>query len=87
MFSYVICTAIALVLGLVLATIILGLIMTTKWYTRIAMKITRNVLVSDDYKNMAKEMAKRSTEIAMETIGEVDNVKLHVELPSDEDEA
>lgn len=77
MFSYVICTAIALVLGLVLATIILGMIMTTKWYTRIAMKITRNVLMSDDYKNMMKEMTKRSTEIAMETI----------RLPSDEDEA
>lgn len=68
MFSYMICTAIALVLGLVLATIILGLIMTTKWYTRIAMKITRNVLMSDDYKNMMKEMAKSSTEIAMESI-------------------
>lgn len=65
MVSYVICTTIALVLGLVLATIILGLIMTTKFYRKIAMRITRSILLSDEYNSIVKEFVEKTVQIAV----------------------
>ena len=81
MVSYVICTSIALVLGIVMSTIILGLIMGTKLYRRITMRITRNVLLSDDYNSIIKEFVEKSNKLAMEAATEV------AELNSSGDEA
>ena len=82
MVSYVICTTIALALGLVLATIIIGLIMTTKLYRKIAMRITRSILLSDDYDSIIKEFVEKSNKIAVEAA-----TKVNVERISNGDEA
>lgn len=89
MISYVICTTVALVLGLVLATIILGLIMTTKFYRKIAMRITRSVLLSDDYNSIVKEFVEKSSKIAVETVTEIKegDFKVNVETIGNGDEA
>lgn len=66
MVSYVICTTIALALGLVLAMIIIGLIMNTKLYAKLMMHFTKNVLLSDEYNQIMKDFVKKTTDIAVE---------------------
>ena len=89
MVSYVICTTIGLALGLVLATIIIGLIMTTKLYRRIAMQIARNSLLSDDYNSIIKEIVEKSSKIAAEAATEIkeEDFKVNVATISNGDEA
>lgn len=66
MVSYVICTTIALALGLVLATIIIGLIMNTKLYAKLMMHFTKNVLLSNEYNQIMKDFVKKTTDIVVE---------------------
>lgn len=53
------------------------------------MRITRSVLLSDDYDSIIKEFVEKSNRLAVETVTEVKegDFKINVELNSNGDEA
>ena len=85
MFSYTVCTGLAIALGLIVSTFVLGFIMSTKWYASQVAKITRRLLLNDEYTQIMKEFGKRATDIAIDTVSDehLDDVKLNVSIEED----
>lgn len=85
MFSYTLCTGLAIALGMLISTFVLGFIMSTKWYAKKVAKITRRLLLNDEYTQIMKEFGKRATDITIDTVSDIhlDDVKLNVSTEED----
>lgn len=71
MFSYTVCTGIAIAFGLIISTLMLGFFMTTKLYSKFVAKIVRTTLLSDEYDSIMKEMAKKSIDTTISTLTDI----------------
>ena len=85
MFSYTVCTGLAIAFGMIISTLMLGIFMTTKLYSKFVAKIVRTTLLSDEYDSIMKEMAKKSIDTAISSVTSVDldNYQVSVERKED----
>lgn len=79
--SYTICTGIAIALGLTISGIILGIVLSTRWYSRWIMKNVERLMLSEEYTVLIKKVGKKTIEVAISSIGEmnIDDYSLSIE--------